>query len=109
MKKQDLELYTDYLISSFGSATATGLSAMVDGEISHDHVTRFLSTNAFTSKDLWLYVKPVVRGVENSGDGVLIFDDTIQEKAWTDENEIMCWHYDPTIIAQGGLCVVSIF
>jgi hypothetical protein len=27
--------------------------------------------------------------------GYLIFDDTIQEKDWTDENEIMCWHYDP--------------
>jgi hypothetical protein len=26
--------------------------------------------------------------------GVLIFDDTIQEKAWTDESELMCWHYD---------------
>jgi hypothetical protein len=25
---------------------------------------------------------------------VLIFDDTIQEKAWTDENELMCWHFD---------------
>jgi len=25
---------------------------------------------------------------------VLIFDDTIQEKAWTDENEVMCWHFD---------------
>lgn len=61
MKKQDLELYTDYLISRFGSATATGLSAMVDGEISHDHVTRSLSNNDFTPKDLWLYVKPVVR------------------------------------------------
>jgi hypothetical protein len=35
----------------------------------------------------------VVRSVENS-DGVLIFDETIQEKAWTDENELMCWHYD---------------
>src|ERR1039457_4710344 len=39
------------------------------------------------------HVKPVVRSIENS-DGVLIFDDTIQEKAWTDENELMCWHYD---------------
>src|ERR1039458_189410 len=35
----------------------------------------------------------LVRSIENS-DGVLIFDDTIQEKAWTDENELMCWHYD---------------
>jgi len=24
----------------------------------------------------------------------MIFDDTIQEKAWTDENEVVCWHYD---------------
>jgi hypothetical protein len=26
--------------------------------------------------------------------GCLIFDDTIQEKEWTDESEIICWHYD---------------
>ena len=33
-------------------ATATGLSAMMDNEISHDQVTRFLSKNEFTSKEL---------------------------------------------------------
>ncbi|TAK61131.1 MAG: IS701 family transposase, partial [Methylobacter sp.] len=43
MKKVELELYTDYLISTFGAATATGLSSMVDGDVSHDRVTRFLS------------------------------------------------------------------
>lgn len=94
MKKQDLEIYTDYLISNFSAATATGLSSMLNGEISHDHVTRFLSKNEYCSKELWLHVKPAVREIEKAGDGVLIFDDTIQEKAWTDENEIMCWHYD---------------
>jgi hypothetical protein len=26
---------------------------------------------------------------------VLIFDDTVQEKTWTDESERMGWHYDP--------------
>jgi hypothetical protein len=93
MKSADLDLYTDYLLSTFGAATATGLSAMVEGEVSHDQVTRFLSSQDFTSKDLWQQVKSMVRAVENS-DGVLIFDDTIQEKAWTDENELMCWHYD---------------
>ena len=86
-------MYTDYLLSTFGAATATGLSAMVKGEVSHDRITRFLSGQDFTSKDLWQQVKSVVRSVENN-DGVLIFDDTIQEKAWTDENELMCWHYD---------------
>ena len=93
MKKADLDLYTDYLLSTFGAATATGLSAMVEGEVSHDRVTRFLSGHDFTSKDFWQHVKPVVRSIENS-EGVLIFDDTIQQKAWTDENELMCWHYD---------------
>lgn len=93
MRKAELELYTDYLISTFGSVTATGLSAMVDGDMSHDRVTRFLSEREYTSKDLWLQVKSTVRQIERD-DGVLIFDDTIQEKAWTDENDIMCWHFD---------------
>lgn len=93
MKKEELELYTDYLISTSGYATATGLSAVLDGEVSHDKVTRFLSEREYTSQDLWREVKWAVRKIEQS-DGVLIFDDTIQEKAWTDENEVMCWHYD---------------
>ncbi|EGW21670.1 IS701 family transposase [Methylobacter tundripaludum] len=93
MKKAELELYTDYLISTFGAATATGLSSMVDGDVSHDRVTRFLSEREYTSRDLWRQVKSTVRQIERE-DGVLIFDDTIQEKAWTDENEVMYWHFD---------------
>lgn len=38
-------------------------------------------------------MKQTVRQIERE-DGCLIFDDTIQEKQWTDENEVMCWHYD---------------
>ncbi|MFN9816259.1 MAG: hypothetical protein ACK53K_10570 [Burkholderiales bacterium] len=93
MKKAELNLYTDYWLSRCGLATATGLSAMVDGAVSHDKVTRFLSGPQYTSKDWWDVVKPTVRSIEGS-EGVLIFDDTIQEKAWTDESELMCWHYD---------------
>jgi hypothetical protein len=73
MKKAELELYTDYLLSRFGQATATGLSAMVNGEMSHDQVTRFLSEREYTSKDLWCQVKPTVRQIERD-DGVLIFE-----------------------------------
>lgn len=93
MDKEKLELYTDYLISNSGYATATGMSAMLEGDMSHDQVTRFISAREYTSKDLWGEVKTTVRQIETE-DGCLIFDDTIQEKAWTDENEIMCWHYD---------------
>ena len=93
MKNSELELYTDYLLSSFGATTATGLSAMVQGDVSHDQITRFLSRQDYTSKDLWLQVKTMVRQVQTA-QGVLIFDDTIQEKAWTDESDLICWHYD---------------
>lgn len=93
MNKEHLELYTDYLLSTFGKATATGLSSLVNGQVSHDQITRFLSDEEYTSKDLWQEVKPMVRKVERE-DAVLIFDDTIQEKPYTDENEVMCWHYD---------------
>lgn len=88
-----LDLYTDYLLSTTSYATATGLSAMLDGDMSHDQVTRFLSEREYTSKDLWREVKTVVRQIEKE-ESYLIFDDTIQEKAWTDENEVVCWHYD---------------
>ena len=93
MKNSELELYTDYLLSSFGATTATGLSAMVQGDVSHDRITRFLSRQDYTSKDLWLQVKTMVRQVQTA-EGVLIFDDTIEEKAWTDESDLICWHYD---------------
>ncbi len=66
---------------------------MLDGEVSHDSVMRFLSSRTYTSKDLWLEVKRTVRKIEEET-GCLIFDDTIQEKQWTDENEVICWHYD---------------
>ena len=42
MNKELAELYSDYL-RSFGAATATGLSDMLEGEVSHDRITRFLS------------------------------------------------------------------
>jgi hypothetical protein len=93
MKKADLSLYTDYLICMNGYATATGLSAMLDGDVSHDRITRFLSAREYSSKNLWHEVKSTVREIE-SEDAVLIFDDTIQEKAHTDESELICWHFD---------------
>lgn len=93
MKQGHLDLYTDYLMLVINKATATGLSELLDQELSHDSITRFLNEQPYTSRDLWLQVKAVVRQIEND-DGVLIFDDTIQEKEWMDENERVCWHFD---------------
>ena len=87
-----LDLYSDYLISSFGQTTATGLSALLDGHISHDRIRRFLAGSLRTSADRWQRVKPHVRAIQRE-DGVLILDDSIAEKPYTDENDIICWHY----------------
>src|SRR3954454_8608029 len=96
MNKDLLELYTDYLLSAFSYTTATGLSKMTNQEVSHDKVTRFLSEEDLDSRVLWRLVKPLVRELEKEEEeeGVLIIDDTIEEKPYTDESELVCWHYD---------------
>lgn len=93
MNKEMLNLYTDYLISKTSHATATGLSALLNGEISHDQVSYFLRVETFGSRDLWSLNKPHVRGIQSESEGLLLLDDTIEEKSYTDENSIVCWHY----------------
>jgi hypothetical protein len=96
MNRELLELYSDYLLSAFSHTTATGLSAMTAGAVSHDRITRFLASEEFDSAVLWRLVKPMVRQLEDESEqsGVLIIDDTIEEKPYTDESELVCWHYD---------------
>jgi DDE superfamily endonuclease len=93
MNMQLLDLYSDYLLSSFGATTATGLSKLLGGSISHDAITRMLSSERQTSKDFWRVVKPLVREI-SSEKGVMTIDDSIEEKPYSDENELVCWHYD---------------
>ena len=94
MSDEDLlDLYSDYLVSAFGQTTATGLSALMEGQVSHDQVQRFLASSKKTSADLWRIAKPHVRKMERE-DAVMIVDDSISEKPYTDENDIICWHYD---------------
>lgn len=90
-----LDLYTDYLLTSFSAVTATGLSAAVNEQYSHDQITRFLAKEDASQKSYWQMIKPVVRQIEQD-DGIIVVDDTIEEKPYPDENEIVCWHYDHT-------------
>lgn len=90
-----LDIYIDYLICSTSLVTATGLSRTTGNVISHDKVTRFLSSRDFTSVDLWQFAKSLIKSInEKKDDGVLILDDSIEEKPYTDENDIVAWHYD---------------
>ena len=51
MNKELLDLCTDYLLSSFGQTTLTGLSKLMDGAVSHDQVSRMFTSPRMTSKD----------------------------------------------------------
>ena len=93
-----MDIYTDYLISSTGQASATGLSRLYDGAISHDQVTRLLTNSYLDSKDLWAKSKALIRANEQSQSvndfAVLIVDDSILEKAYTDQNAMISTHWD---------------
>lgn len=93
-----LDIYTDYLISSTGPTSATGLSRVYDGAISHDQVTRLLTNSYLESKDLWSKSKPFIRTAEQAKAledfAVLIVDDCILEKAHTDANAMITSHWD---------------
>ena len=93
MSSNLLDIYSDYLICQNKHETATGLSDMLSGEISHDKITRYLNLKDLGSKDLWRYNKPEIRRHERAMGGVLILDDSIEEKPYTDENEIVAWHH----------------
>ena len=93
-----LDLYTDYLVSSTGQTSATGLSRLFDGQISHDQVTRWLRSVYLDSRQVWAHAKPLVRRakqvLEADDFAVLVVDDSMLEKAHTDPNALRCTHYD---------------
>jgi len=94
MKNKDLlDIYSDYLLSAFGQTTGTGLADLLGGSVSHDQIQRLLAKERFSAAELWQLVKPYVRQIQQE-EGVIIIDDSIAEKPYTDENEIICWHYD---------------
>ena len=84
-----LDVHSDYLICQNKHATATGSSDILSGDISHDKITRYLNYEDLGSKDLWRYSKPKIRRHERTMGGVLMLDESIEEKTYTDKNEIV--------------------
>ncbi len=73
-----LDIYSDYLIWQNKYATATGLSDLLSGDISHDKITKYLNSANLGSKKLWEYNKPKIRKHQSDKGGVLILDDSIE-------------------------------
>jgi DDE superfamily endonuclease len=92
-RSEIFDLYIDYLASSFGPTTGTGLARVLEGSISHDQATRMLAEREPTASDLWRWVKPQVRRIQ-SAEALLLFDDSISLKPYTDESELVTWHFD---------------
>lgn len=87
------DLYSDYLICSSSYTTATGMSLLLN--IKHDKVTNELSKRDYDRKFLWQREKPYTQELTQSKDTItLSFDDSIEEKRYTDDSELNCWHYD---------------
>jgi len=86
------------LLSSTGAPTATGLSRRLEGALSHDHLTRWLSRATLSSVEVWQQAKPLIRQAEARQPAeefaVLLVDDSVLEKAHTDANELLCTHWD---------------
>ncbi len=88
-----VDLYTDYLICSNSYTTATGMASLLS--IKHDKITQHLSKDLYDSKFLWSYSKPYIQELTQSKEMVVLsFDDSIEEKRYTDNSELVCWHYD---------------
>ena len=88
-----VDLYTDFLISSTSYTTATAMAELLS--VSHDKITRSLSEGCYDSKYLWKKVKPYIQELTLSDLLVVLsFDDSIQEKRYSDESDLNCWHWD---------------
>lgn len=102
-----VDLYSDYLLTSFGLSSAVGMSKMLDCEYSHDQISRFLAQTTLTPVDFWKAIKPIVRRVEQE-EGVIAVDDFIIDKPHSTENEIICYHFDHKVSRNvKGINVIS--
>lgn len=94
-----LSNYTDFLLSVPKYATATSMSSAFDYKLSHDKVSRFLKSSYLDSAVVWRSAKKFVRSLVAFDDqsGFISVDDSIVEKAHTDENAMICYHWDHSL------------
>ena len=85
-RRNAFDFYVDYLLSSPRTATATGLSAVLDNALKHDYISACLAQPELGSKAFWGEVKPFVRQIEHAK-AYLSIDDVIVAKPHSTENE----------------------
>ena len=108
MDREMIDIYSDYLITNFGQATATSLSNVLNGELSHDSITRALADRELTSKDYWKLAKPIIREIQDENASLFLaphqhltglgrsIDDLIVEKPHSEESGVIGYYFDHT-------------
>ena len=81
--KCTLEHYTAFLLAEAQSAGCVRLSEVSGGEFAHDAANRFLNREAFSPRDLFEEVRPLIV-LEG---GVLSVDDTVLDKPYSQEGK----------------------
>ncbi len=101
------ELYAEVLMTGTSQVSCTKVSAIYDATISHDKFTRLLSSGYLNEKYLWQKAKPLCHEIQ-SDNAVLIVDESVEPKPYTDENELIGWHYDHSVgKAVKGVCFLT--
>ena len=83
------EQYIEYLVSTPINYTCTNLAAHLSG-VSHDSITDFLKFQRLAASSLWETAKPLISDTDES---YLILDDSVQEKPYAREIELVAAHY----------------
>ena len=81
--------YCQYLWSSQINYTITNLAEHLES-ISYNAINYYLKTEKLTSRSLWDKVKEVV---EPDGNGYIIFDDSVLDKRYSEEVEMVRRQY----------------
>ena len=81
--KCTLEHYTAFLLAEAQSAGCVRLSEVSGGEFAHDVANRFLNREAFSPRDLFEEMRPLIVWEE----GVLSVDDTVLDKPYSQEGK----------------------
>ncbi len=89
MNKQQ---YIEYLIATPGNYTCTNLADHLEGEhaVSHDAVSDYLRRERLTPRGLWEVVAPLL---DDSPDAYMIFDDSVQDKRYSEKIELVRLQY----------------
>src|SRR5664279_315799 len=81
--------YIEYLLATPINYTCSNLAAHLDG-VSHDAISDYLQRAKLTARQLWELVQPLLF---DSADACLIVDDSVQNKQYSHQIELVKRQY----------------